>query len=164
VDLKSKRFDAIIVGEINIDLVLWRVPMPEYEKEQLAEEMRFTMGSSSAITAHNLAALGARVAFVGKAGDDIFGHYMTEQLRAAGVDTSHIIMDPTLKTGATIVLANPPRKALLTYLGASATSSWRISIGISSLQGIISISAAFFSRPASGGRSGSSSAVPGSWA
>jgi len=116
--LKSKEFDVIIVGEINIDLVLWKVPMPEYEKEQLAEEMRFTMGSSSAITAHNLAALGARVAFVGKAGDDIFGRYMAEQLQAAGVDTSHIIMDPALKTGATIVLANPPRKALLTYLGA----------------------------------------------
>lgn len=111
-------FDVIVVGEINIDLVLWQVPMPEDEKEKLAQDMRFTMGSSSAITAHNLAALGARVAFIGKAGDDPFGHFMADQLAAAGVDTSHIIMDPRLKTGATIVLANPPRKALLTYLGA----------------------------------------------
>lgn len=111
-------FDVIVVGEINIDLVLWQVPMPEDEKEKLAQDMRFTMGSSSAITAHNLAALGVRVAFIGKAGDDPFGHYMADQLTAAGVDTSHIIMDPRLKTGATIVLANPPRKALLTYLGA----------------------------------------------
>lgn len=116
--MDQKMFDVVVVGEINIDLVLWQVPMPENEKEKLAEDMRFTMGSSSAITAHNMAALGARVAFVGKAGDDTFGHFMADQLRSAGVDTSHIIMDPRLKTGATIVLANPPRKALLTYLGA----------------------------------------------
>jgi sugar/nucleoside kinase (ribokinase family) len=116
--LDKKQFDVIVVGEINIDLVLWKVPMPENEQEKLAEDMRFTMGSSSAITAHNLAAIGARVAFVGKAGDDNFGHFMADQLAAAGVDTSHIIMDPALKTGATIVLANPPQKALLTYLGA----------------------------------------------
>jgi sugar/nucleoside kinase (ribokinase family) len=52
----NKKYDVVVVGELNIDLVLWNVPMPEDEKEKLAEDMRFSMGSSSAITAHNLAA------------------------------------------------------------------------------------------------------------
>ncbi len=116
--MENKVFDVVVVGELNIDLVLWQVPMPEYETEKLAEDMRFTMGSSSAITAHNLSVIGAKVGFVGKAGKDIFGDFMIQQLQLAGVDTSHIIQDASLKTGATIVLANPPQKALLTYLGA----------------------------------------------
>ena len=114
----NKKYDVVVVGELNIDLVLWNVPMPEDEKEKLAEDMRFAMGSSSAITAHNLAALGSKVAFIGKAGIDVFGDFMLEQLQQGGVDTSYVIRDPQLKTGATIVLANPPKKALLTYMGA----------------------------------------------
>ena len=114
----QKKLDVVVIGELNIDLVLWRVPMPENEKEQLAEDMRFAMGSSSAITAHNLSAIGAKVGFIGKAGNDTFGKYMIDALATGGVDTSQIIVDDSLKTGATIVLANPPKKALLTYLGA----------------------------------------------
>jgi sugar/nucleoside kinase (ribokinase family) len=115
-----KRLDVVVIGELNIDLVLWGVPLPEYEKEKLAEDMRFTMGSSSAITAHNLAALGTRVGFIGKIGADTFGDFMVKELSRAGVDTSGIVRDERVKTGATVVLANPPKKALLTYLGAMA--------------------------------------------
>ena len=106
----QKKLDVVVIGELNIDLVLWRVPMPENEKEQLAEDMRFAMGSSSAITAHNLSAIGANVGFIGKAGNDTFGKYMIDALAAGGVDTSQIIVDDSLKTGATIVLANPPKE------------------------------------------------------
>ncbi len=114
----NKKFDAVVVGELNIDLVLWDVPMPEYEKEKLAQDMRFAMGSSSAITAYNLSAVGSRVGFIGKAGNDNFGQFMIKQLSDGGIDTAHLIVDSALKTGATIVLANPPKKALLTYMGA----------------------------------------------
>jgi sugar/nucleoside kinase (ribokinase family) len=116
--MNNKNLDVIVAGELNIDLVLWDVPMPENEKEKLAKDMRFAMGSSSAITAHNLSAVGSKVGFIGKAGQDNFGDFMITQLTAGGVDTSKIIRDADLKTGATIVLANPPKKALLTYMGA----------------------------------------------
>jgi sugar/nucleoside kinase (ribokinase family) len=116
--MKSNIYDAVVIGELNIDLVLLDVPFPEYEKEQLAKDMRFTMGSSSAITAHNLSMLGAQVGFIGKAGSDYFGTYMVDRLGESGVDTGGITDDNNLKTGATIVLSNQGRKALLTYLGA----------------------------------------------
>lgn len=116
--MTEKQFDMVVVGELNIDLVLWDVPMPEYEKEHLAKDMRFAMGSSSAITAHNFSAIGGRAGFIGKAGRDNFGEFMIEGLKKAGVDTSRVIQDARLKTGATIVLANLPQKALLTYMGA----------------------------------------------
>ena len=116
--MSSKKLDIVVIGELNIDLVLWNVPMPENEKEKLAEDMRFAMGSSSAITAHNLSMIGSNVGFLGKAGQDTFGDFMIDQLGQGGVETSHIIRDGAVKTGATIVLANPPKKALLTYMGA----------------------------------------------
>jgi sugar/nucleoside kinase (ribokinase family) len=116
--MSLKKLDAVVVGELNIDLVLWNVPMPENEKEKLAEDMRFAMGSSSAITAHNLSMIGSKVGFVAKAGQDTFGDFMIDGLTKGGVETSHVIRDASLKTGVTIVLANPPKKALLTYMGA----------------------------------------------
>lgn len=118
--MPEERLDVVVVGELNIDLVLWNVPLPEYEKEHLAEDMRFAMGSSSAITAHNLSMIGSQVGFIGKAGEDTFGDFMIRELQRGGVDTSRILRDKSLKTGATIVLANPPKKALLTYPGAMA--------------------------------------------
>ena len=118
--MMSSKAGVVVVGELNIDLVLWKVPMPVYEQEKLAEDMRFTMGSSSAITAHNLSMLGTPVGFIGKAGSDIFGDFMIDGLRRGGVDTAPVIRDRALKTGATIILANPPQKALLTYMGAMA--------------------------------------------
>ncbi len=118
--MSGKKFDMVVIGELNIDLVLWNVPMPEYEQEKLAEDMRFAMGSSSAITAHNYSAIGGEVGFTGKAGKDVFGDFMVAGLSDGGVDTAGIIQDETLKTGATIIMANPPQKALLTYMGAMA--------------------------------------------
>src|SRR4030042_4157944 len=112
-----KKFDVLVVWELNIDLVLWEVPFPENEKEKLAKDMRFTMGSSSAITAHNLAVIGSKVGYIGKSGEDNFGDFMIQGLQAGGVDTRGIIRDKKLKTGATIILANPPNKAVLTYMG-----------------------------------------------
>ena len=116
--MTAKALDVVVVGELNIDLVLTDVPLPEYEKERLAEDMRFTMGSSSAITAHNLSAIGGRVGFVAKVGTDSFGRFMIEELDKGSVETIAIIKDDTLKTGATIVLANRGKKALLTFMGA----------------------------------------------
>ena len=61
---RSTQFDVTIAGEINLDLVLDGIadPMP-VERELLASAFRITLGSSAAILAHNLSALGARVGF-----------------------------------------------------------------------------------------------------
>jgi hypothetical protein len=57
----EKRFDITIAGETNLDLILYDLPeqMP-VERELLARDFRMTLGSSSAILAHSLAALGTQ--------------------------------------------------------------------------------------------------------
>jgi len=117
--LQNKKFDVIVVGELNVDLILNRIDgFPEMGKEKLAGQMTLTLGSSSAIFASNLSALGAKVAFLGKIGQDSFGDLVIDSLERKGVDTSMIIRDPGLNTGATIVLNYAEDRAMVTHAGA----------------------------------------------
>jgi len=115
----QKKFDVIVVGELNVDLILNQIEsFPEVGKEKLAENMTLTLGSSSAIFASNLSALGMRVSFIGKVGNDVFGNFCKEQLEAKGVDTSMLMMSNKWKTGATIILNADEDRANVTYQGA----------------------------------------------
>src|SRR5689334_5037098 len=116
------RFDVTIAGELNLDLILYGLPseLPP-ERELIAEDMLLTLGSSSAITAHNLAALGSRVGFQSKIGNDQFGTIAVERLAQARVDTSHLrITKDSQRTGLTVILQRPACRSILTYLGTIA--------------------------------------------
>lgn len=115
----KKAFDVIVVGELNVDLILNQIEsFPETGKEKLAHKMTLALGSSSAIFASNLSSLGMRVAFIGKIGNDLFGHFCKEQLTKKGVDTSMILIDEKLETGATVVLNFGEDRANVTYQGS----------------------------------------------
>ncbi len=115
----KKKFDVIVVGELNVDLILNQLEsFPETGKEKLAETMSLTLGSSSAIFAGNLSSLGSKVTFVGKIGNDIFGHLCKTQLNEKGVDTSMLIQADALQTGATVILNFGEDRAMVTYQGA----------------------------------------------
>lgn len=117
--MTKKPFDVLVVGELNVDLILFgMVQPPELGKEILADRMTLTMGSSSAIFAVNLAALGAKVAFAGRLGDDAFGRLVLESLQKGGVDTRNIIVDPSTPTGITAVLGWGGDRSMVTYKGA----------------------------------------------
>lgn len=117
----EKSFDVSIAGELNLDLVLAGLPkeMPT-EREMLAEDFHLTLGSSSAIVAHNLAKLGARVAFQSVVGDDDFGRTAIRFLDEAGVDTSRVQRVTGKKTGVTVLLPHGSERHILTFLGTIA--------------------------------------------
>ncbi len=108
--------DIAIVGEINLDLILYGLPeqMPT-ERELLASDFAVTLGSSSAILAHNLAALGSEVGFVTKVGGDSFGAIAMERLRERGVDLAKVVRGA--KSGVTIILPHDGQRHILTYPG-----------------------------------------------
>jgi sugar/nucleoside kinase (ribokinase family) len=115
----EKEFDVIVVGELNVDLILNELEkFPEIGKEILARQMTLTLGSSAAIFASNISSLGARVAFIGKIGNDKFGEVVLESLQANKVDVSMIKRDDTYGTGATIILNVEEDRANTTYPGA----------------------------------------------
>lgn len=117
--MSNKKFDVIVVGELNVDLILNSIDsFPEMGKEKLAKNMTLTLGSSSAIFASNLSALGAKVSFIGKIGNDSFGNLVIESLKSKKVNTNYLIRSDEWNTGATIVLNYNEDRAMVTYAGA----------------------------------------------
>jgi sugar/nucleoside kinase (ribokinase family) len=115
----EKPFDVLVVGELNVDLILNDIEkFPEVGKEVLARGMTLTLGSSSAIFASNISSIGARVAFLGKIGQDKFGEVVLENLQSGNVDVSMVKADDRVMTGATIVLVVQEDRANTTFPGA----------------------------------------------
>jgi sugar/nucleoside kinase (ribokinase family) len=112
------RPDVCVVGEINPDLILYGLPKEiKPEQETLVEGFRLTLGSSSAIFAHNLAVLGTHVGIVSKIGDDAFGKMALGWLEAGGVDVTHVSVAKSTGTGLSVILAHPHERFILTYPG-----------------------------------------------
>ncbi len=121
------RFDVTIAGELNLDLILYGLPeqLPQ-ERELLADGMILTLGSSSAIVAHNLAALGSRVGFQSRIGDDPLGQIALDRLQQSGVDVSLVRRVPgSTTTGLTVILHHEAWRNILTYAGTIAETSWQ---------------------------------------
>lgn len=112
------RFDVTIAGELNLDLILYGVPeeIPR-ERELLTTDLNLTLGSSSAIVAHNLSSLGSRVGFASCVGSDSFGELAIARLVAAGVDVSKVSVLRNRKTGLTVIMQRDSWRNMLTYPG-----------------------------------------------
>jgi len=112
------RLDITIAGEINLDLILYGLPeqMPT-ERELLATGFSMTLGSSSAIVAHNLSSLGSRVGFVTRAGDDALASIALLRLSTNGVDLSRVVRSEGAGSGVTLILPHGPQRHILTYPG-----------------------------------------------
>jgi sugar/nucleoside kinase (ribokinase family) len=113
---------VLVAGELNVDLILQgyqSFPVPG--KEVLVDDFVMTLGSASAICAMGLARLTTEVAFLSVVGDDPWGAYCVDTMRAAGIDVSRVAVDASVKTGVTVSLTSPGRdRALVSYLGSIA--------------------------------------------
>jgi len=116
----DREFDLLVAGEINPDIVVTGDDIePAFgQGERTVDRISMHIGSSSAITACAAARLGLRVAFAGVVGDDAFGGWMLEALAARGIDVSACRVDPSLATGASVILTRPDDRATLTAVGA----------------------------------------------
>jgi sugar/nucleoside kinase (ribokinase family) len=113
------RFDVTVVGELNLDLILYGLPPQlEPERELVANGLALTLGSSSAIFAHNLATLGSKVGFISRIGVDPLGDIALARLVEGGVDVSQVRKMPgPSSTGVTVILPRPGCRNILTYPG-----------------------------------------------
>jgi sugar/nucleoside kinase (ribokinase family) len=111
-------FDVSVIGELNLDLILYGLPPSlVLEREHLAKDLSITLGSSSAIFAHNLALLGNKVGFSSCIGDDPFGEICVQRLSTSGVDVSHVRRWKGKTTGLTVILPQRKDRYILTYPG-----------------------------------------------
>lgn len=111
------RGDILVAGDANVDLILEDSPPLALDEEKLARGFALTLGGSSSITAFNLACLGARTGFVGVVGDDLFGRYVEERLKWAGVDVRALRKSARVQSGLTVWHLRGERRAGVTVEG-----------------------------------------------
>lgn len=119
-DSRARRFDVTLVGDTNLDLLMYGFPeeLP-CERELLASGMAIRVGGSGAITAHNLSALGNRVGFITTAPGDEFAELCHAELREAAVDLSRCVPVADVRTGVTVHLQHQELRHMFTYAGAT---------------------------------------------
>lgn len=112
-------FDVLVVGELNVDIILEDIKgFPAIGTEILANKLKVTLGSSSAIFASNLSALGNAVAIVGLTGEDTFAELIKDSLRLKKVNTDFVSSTKQFDTGLTIVMNYGMDRANVTFSGA----------------------------------------------
>ena len=115
------QFDVSVVGELNLDLILYGLPQRfDLDREHLASDLRLTLGSSSAIFAHNLALLGNRVGFSSAIGDDSLGEICLQRLAESGTDVSAVRKFRGRQTGLSVIIPQPIKRFILTHPGVMA--------------------------------------------
>lgn len=111
-------FDVSVIGELNLDLILTGLPAElVLEHEHLAQDLSITLGSSSAIFAHNLASIGNKVSFSSCIGSDPFGEICLKRLGESGVDLTRVKRMPNKTTGLSVILPQRKQRYILTYPG-----------------------------------------------
>jgi sugar/nucleoside kinase (ribokinase family) len=111
-------YDILVVGEINPDLILAGDVVPVFgQVEKLVTQAKLVIGSSSAIFACGAARLGLRVGFIGVCGEDVFGHFMLDEMQKRMVDIRNVIRTQDGETGLSVILNRGSDRAILTFPG-----------------------------------------------
>jgi len=110
---------------VTLGEAMLRLSPPRGELLADADLFQATVGGAESNVAVALAALGARVAWIGGLPDNALGARVANELRACGVDTSRIVWREEGRVGLYVVEAGvPPRPAAVLYdrAGSAATT------------------------------------------
>jgi sugar/nucleoside kinase (ribokinase family) len=113
------RLDALVAGEVYIDLILSGFDLwPRPGEEAFAREFRREIGGGAAITACGLARLGTSAAVFGVVGAD-HRDWMAGRLAERGVSAERLAVHADEPTGFTVAVTAQHDRAFFTYLGAN---------------------------------------------
>lgn len=103
---------VVCLGEAIIDF------MPSKAGQSLKDAplLRKVAGGATANVTVALARLGVKAAFLGKLGDDPFGHFLKETLQANKVDVSHVLLTREANTGMSFAWAEAAANNEARYL------------------------------------------------
>jgi sugar/nucleoside kinase (ribokinase family) len=114
-------FDAVVIGDVNIDLVVVgcnELPLPG--QEIYVEKMLVHVGGGAALFTLSLAKLGLKLAFTGVLGNDSYGKFILEQFHQYEIDTTSIKISKSSNTGISIAINPEKDRSFITYAGSNA--------------------------------------------
>lgn len=89
----------LVVGSFVMDVIATTEKIPGSGQTVYGKSFHMAPGGKGANQALQCARLGAEVTMMGSVGDDLFGQQLLEPLRAAGMDTSHVVVRPGIHSG-----------------------------------------------------------------
>ncbi len=93
----------LVVGSSNTDMVVKTDRLPLPGETVLGQKFIMAAGGKGANQAVAARRLGARVAFVAKVGDDVFGKQAVSGFKQEGIDTSGIVTDAGQPSGVALI-------------------------------------------------------------
>lgn len=109
-----------IAGSIVMDIAAMTARLPRPGETVLGERIVFSPGGKGANQAVAAARLGARVALIGRVGDDLFGRELHAFLASQGVDLTTVRVSADLQTGAAIIAVADAENAIVITPGANS--------------------------------------------
>jgi len=103
----EKSFDVVAVGTLNVDLIILGDAPREIAALQNwmnPAQVELTAAGSVGYCAVDLARLGLKVSLLSSVADDVFGHWVLQELRKEGVDTEAIAIEKYAASGIGIYM------------------------------------------------------------
>jgi sugar/nucleoside kinase (ribokinase family) len=113
--------DVTCYGQITVDHIFHTAPTarPRLGRETFADSYTTALGGGAAIVAVTLARLGSRTALVSRVGADNAGIGLLNQVRAEGVDVSHVEVLRDQSTDISVAFTSARDRGFLSHTEAS---------------------------------------------
>jgi len=126
VDIMTKLPDDSVLEKFSLPKGSMQLSERDFADKINNETMNFeksqSSGGSAANTIHGLASLGAPTGYIGKVGNDSFGEFFSNDMKANGIEP--FMLKSTTDTGRAIALISPDsERTFATYLGAAVELS-----------------------------------------
>jgi len=126
--------DIVVFGSCVQDLISYTPRFPNPGESVRGRDFHAGSGGKGANQAVAAAKLGAKVAMVGRVGNDIFGPANINNMREFGVNVEHVTISETAKTAtATITVSDSGENQIVVVLGANMELSQRDAANAESL-------------------------------
>lgn len=97
--------DVAVVGSLHLDIMVAAPRLPGRDETLIGSAWHYKCGGKGGNQAVAAARFGARTAFGGQTGADDFGERLRANLVAAGVDITHVGVDPGQGSGMSVAIS-----------------------------------------------------------
>ncbi len=97
-------FDVIVCGSLHLDIVVQSPNLPRIDETVVGSAWRQVCGGKGGNQAVQAAAAGAKTAMISRVGKDGFADVLVQNLKASGVNTNGVTVDPTAGSGMSVAI------------------------------------------------------------
>lgn len=118
----------LVVGSFMMDLIASARRAPASGETVVGTSFATAPGGKGANQAVQCARLGAQVTIVGRVGDDPFGRILLDTVREAGVDVSHVDIDPCEASGVGHILLEVTEEGAKNRITVCPGANFRVTV------------------------------------